>query len=266
MDTTENGLELDRAFGSKAFGADVAGYAAGRLDYPDALFETLAERCSLAPGARVLEIGPGTGQASRRLLDTGIAELVAIEPDPALTAHLRAWDHPRLDVQCLAFGAEVPGDGTFDLIVAATSFHWLESAPALAEVRRLLRPGGAFAMWWNVFHEDEYDPLFDKLFEGLSRPPSLISGQHYSLDPEGRCAELSAAGLLDVKHQMLRRQIEMTPGSLRALFATFSAVRNLPPEERAQRLDAAELTARRKLGERFNRTFRTPLYTARTPG
>lgn len=266
MDRTENGLELDRAFGSKAFGADVAGYAAGRLDYPDALFEALAERCSLAPGARVLEIGPGTGQASRRLLDAGIAELVAVEPDPALAAHLQAWDHPRLDVQCRAFGAEVSGDGKFDLIVAATSFHWLESAPALAEVRRLLRPGGAFAMWWNVFHEDEYDPLFDKLFEGLSRPPSLVSGQHYSLDPEGRCAELSAAGLLDVKHQMLRRQVEMTPASLRALFATFSAVRNLPLEERMDRLDAAELTARRKLGERFNRTFRTPLYTARTPG
>lgn len=255
---------LDRAVGTTAFGADVAGYAAGRLDYPDALFAALADRHGLGPGAQVLEIGPGTGQATRKLLSAGVAHVVAVEPDPALAAHLTGWDEDRLDVRCQGFGPEVEGDGRFDLVVAATSFHWLESGPALREVRRLLRPGGWFAMWWNVFHGGDADPLFDALFDGLPRPPSLLSGRHYSLDADMRRAELSASGFVEVDHAPLAQTVTMTPGSLRALYSTFSAVRQLPPAERKDRLDAAEAMALREFGERFDRVFRVPLYTART--
>lgn len=256
---------LDPLVGTTAFGADVAGYAAGRLDYPDALFAHLADRCGLTLGAAVLEIGPGTGQATRRMLDMG-ASVVAVEPDPALAAHLREWTEPKLAIRNQRFGAEVEGAGAFDLVVAATAFHWLDSGPALAEVRRLLRPGGHFAMWWNVFHEAGDDPLFDALFEGLARPPSLVAGPHYSLDAPARRADLVAAGFTDVTHVMLERHIAMTPASLRALYATFSAVRALPPADRDARLDTAETRAHGTLGASFDRVFRTPLYMARSPG
>jgi SAM-dependent methyltransferase len=198
------------------------------------------------------------------LLGAG-ARVVAIEPDAALAAHLLDWADPQLEVRNIGFGPDVKGDGRFDLICAATSFHWLESGPALAQARRQLRPGGSFAMWWNVFHEAGEDPLFDALFEGLARPPSLISGQHYSLNAHARCAELGEAGLTDVAHEEFIRRVAMTPASLRALYATFSAVRQLPPAQREERLDAVEAMARRELGESFERLFRTPLYTARSP-
>ncbi len=257
---------LDRAVGTTAFGADVAGYAAGRLDYPGEVFTILAERAGLAPGARILEIGPGTGQATRELLDGGAARVVAVEPDPELSAHLREWGEPRLEVANMAFGPAVTGDGSFDLIVAATAFHWLEAGPALGAVRRLLKPGGHFAMWWNVFSEPGEDPLFDALFNGLARPPSMLSDRHYSLDAAARTADLAAAGLTGIEHIMLERRIAMTPATLRALFATFSAVRQLATEQRVARLDAVEGQARRERGERFERVFRTPLYIARSPG
>jgi SAM-dependent methyltransferase len=160
----------------------------------------------------------------------------------------------------------VPGVGSFDLIVAATAFHWLEAGPALADVQRLLKPGGAFAMWWNVFSEPGEDRLFEALFEGLARPPSMLSDQHYSLDAAARSADLAAAGLTRIEHVMLERRITMTPASLRALFATFSAVRQLPPGQREARLDAIEAQALRDRGERFDRIFQTPLYMARSPG
>lgn len=257
---------LDRAVGSVTFGADVAGYAAGRLDYPGELFAILAERCGLAPGARVLEIGPGTGQATRELLDAGAARVVAVEPDPELSAHLRELGEARLEVANMPFGPVVPGDGGFDLIVAATAFHWLEAASALGDVRRLLIPGGSFAMWWNVFREPGEDRLFDALFDGLARPPSMMSDRHYSLDAAARTADLAAAGLTGIEDVMLERRIAMTPASLRALFATFSAVRQLPAEQRQARLDAVEAQALRERGERFERVFQTPLYIARSPG
>jgi SAM-dependent methyltransferase len=257
---------LDRRIGSTAFGSDVAGYAAGRLDYPGELFAILTECCGLAPGVSIVEIGPGTGQATRELLAAGAARVVAVEPDPDLSAHLREWRETRLEVANMAFGPAVPGDGNFDLIVAATAFHWLEAGPALADVQRLLKPGGAFAMWWNVFSEPGEDRLFEALFEGLARPPSMLSDQHYSLDAAARSADLAAAGLTRIEHVMLERRITMTPASLRALFATFSAVRQLPPGQREARLDAIEAQALRDRGERFDRIFQTPLYMARSPG
>lgn len=257
---------LDRAVGTTAFGADVAGYAAGRLDYPEGVFAILAERGGLGPGVSVLEIGPGTGQATRELLDAGAARVVAVEPDSELSAHLRKWSDAQLEVANMPFGPAVPGDGSFDLIVAATAFHWLEAGPALGDVRRLLKPGGSFAMWWNVFSEPGEDRLFNALFDGLARPPSMLSDQHYSLDAAARIADLATAGLAGIEHVILERRIAMTPASLRALFATFSAVRQLPQELREARLDAVEAQALRERGERFDCVFQTPLYIARSPG
>lgn len=255
-------VQMDRSVGTTIFGTDVAGYESGRPAYPEALFAILADRCGLTPGAVILEIGPGTGQATRRLLEMGASRLVAVEPDPALAAHLRSWGVQQLEVEQAGFGPDLGGSQAFDLIVAATSFHWLESVPALATVRRLLRRDGAFAMWWNVFHEAGEDPLFEILFDGLPRPPSLISGHHYSLDTTARCAELAQAGF-DPSHVMLSQTLQMTPASLKALFSTFSAVRQLPPAQRAQRLGAVEHAARESLGDRFDRRMRTPLYLAR---
>lgn len=250
---------LDRKVGATAFGADVAGYAAGRLDYPDRLFEMLADRCGLQTGARVLEIGPGTGQATRRLLDMG-AHVVAVEPDVELAAHLRGLGARRLDVDPRPFGEQIAGHGSFDLIVAATAFHWLDSSVALSHVRRLLKRNGVFAMWWNVFHEPGTDKLFDALFEGLARPPSMLTGQHYSLDVEGRRNELIAAGFVNVEHIMLSSPVATTPAALRMLFSTFSAVRSMPAAEREERLDAVQRKALLEYGERFERVVRTPLY------
>src|SRR6516162_1019227 len=84
------GFVIDRSFGRKAFGADPASYHSARPPYPDWVFATLVERCGLADGKSVFEIGPGTGTATRRLLDLGARPLIAIEPDPRLAAYLRS--------------------------------------------------------------------------------------------------------------------------------------------------------------------------------
>ena len=60
---------FDRSEGRHVFGPDAAGYHRARPGHPDRVYEVLVERCGLGPGAVVLEIGPGTGQATRRLLE-----------------------------------------------------------------------------------------------------------------------------------------------------------------------------------------------------
>src|ERR1039458_7195276 len=77
-----------RAEARSVYGLDVAGYDAGRPEYPQRVYEVLETRCGLRAGSVVLECGPGTGQVTRRLVEAG-ARVVAIEPDPAMAAYLR---------------------------------------------------------------------------------------------------------------------------------------------------------------------------------
>jgi len=89
-------IHIDRTVGRSIFGADAAGYEAGRLSYPDALYGILESECGLHAGASVFEIGPSTGQATCDLVKRG-ANVTAIEPDAALAMSLSNLPKARSD-------------------------------------------------------------------------------------------------------------------------------------------------------------------------
>ena len=76
---------IDRVEGRKLFGSDPEGYEAARPAYPDWIFDTLIRESAIYKGARALEIGPGPGTVTRRLLDLGVDPLTLIEPDKRFT-------------------------------------------------------------------------------------------------------------------------------------------------------------------------------------
>src|SRR5262249_10190409 len=129
----------------RLFGGDPAAYDRGRPDYPSRVYEILTARCGLRSGAATLEIGPGSGLATRRLLALGADPLVAVEPDERLAAYLserlRAEGHS-IDLRVEAFEEAALGASSFDLVVSATAFHWLDQPVALAKAGRILRCGG----------------------------------------------------------------------------------------------------------------------------
>ena len=89
---------IGRDEGRRLFGLDTAAYERGRPGHAEEVYDVLRERCGLGAGTKVLEIGPGTGQATRRLLELGADPLVGIEPDGALADLLRErfggrWTH-----------------------------------------------------------------------------------------------------------------------------------------------------------------------------
>jgi SAM-dependent methyltransferase len=260
---------IERAAGRRIFGRDAGGYEAGRLDYPAELYAAISARCGGLSGARIFEIGPGTGQATRALLAHG-ANVTAVEPDSSFAAFLASSDShgsDRLSIRNDTFEAVALSPGTFDLGAAATSFGWLETESALRKVRDLLRPGGWWAMWWNVFQDQRGDPIFDECAAGLPRPRAFTGGRHYSLDAELRLRELAAAGLIDAEYMPIGREVALTPRALRNLYATMSPILALPAEERFRRLDAAEARAQAEAaGGLVQRHFVTPLYLARRPG
>lgn len=258
---------LDRGVGASVFGSNAAGYHRARLGYPPALFEAIAAR--VPPGARVLEVGPGTGLATRDLLDRlDAGALLAVEADPGMASHLAATvDDPRLIVVTAGF-AEADPRGPFDLICAAASFHWLEPVSALAKMRMLLRPGGTVALWWNTYRQRGADAFADAvtpLLDGLTLPPSEGAEGHYSLDVALHRDTLARAGFVAFQDRLFRRERQLDTAQVRALYATYSYIRALPDARREAVLDAIAALADDRFGGKVPNVVLTALYLASAP-
>ncbi|MFJ4780967.1 class I SAM-dependent methyltransferase [Streptomyces sp. NPDC088762] len=133
---------------ARSFDAAAALYQAYRPGYPPELFdavEALAGR-PLA-GARVADVGAGTGIATALLRARG-AEVLAVEPGDGMAAEFRRA-HPGIPI-VRGDGDRLPlASGAFDLLTYAQAWHWTDPARAVPEARRVVRPGGALALWWN---------------------------------------------------------------------------------------------------------------------
>jgi len=215
---------LDRRFGREAFGADPANYHAARPPYPEAAWAALRARAGLSPGIDILEIGAGTGLATGALLRARPARLVAVEPDPRLAAFLRATTgDPRLEILAMPFEAAELAPASFDLVVSATAFHWLEPVPALKTIRGLLRPGGAVALLWNVFGDpgrpDPFHAATRQLFAATRPSPSSGSDgrPEHGLDAEARRADFVAAGFVADPPQAIAWSLVLDPPGVRRL-------------------------------------------------
>ena len=257
------------------FSSDVIAYDAGRPGYPERVYELLQQVCGLGPGRRVLEIGPGTGQATGRLLDCG-ATVTAVELGAAMAAALEAKFESRdLTVVVGAFEEVALEPESFDLIVAATSFHWVPPETGLPRCADLLRPGGWLALWWTYFGDpDRPDPFRDAvtpIFQELA--PSLVdtfpgiaflAGAHpHAVDTEARTNEFDDSGRFGpVRYEVIPWTGRHTPTELRALFASYSPCLALPPGDRARVLDAIEQLATDTFRGVVERPYLTLIYLA----
>jgi SAM-dependent methyltransferase len=135
---------------SERFSSRVDDYARYRPSYPPPALGLLAERCGLAAGAAVADIGSGTGILTELLLERG-AELFAVEPNERMraAAEARLRDHPRFHSVAGSAEATTLAPGSVDLLVAGQAFHWFEPQRARLEALRVLRPHGWAALLWN---------------------------------------------------------------------------------------------------------------------
>ena len=134
------------------FNEDVQNYDIARPDYPKELFtDTLSYLDERKAGKSAIEIGIGTGQATKPFLDAGF-QVTAIELGDKLAAYsdekFRAY--PSLHILCADFMEAAPESaGSFDLLYAATAFHWLPKPDGYLRAKEMLRDGGVIALFWN---------------------------------------------------------------------------------------------------------------------
>lgn len=122
-------------------------YDRARPGYPPEVFAELAELAELKPGSRVLELGCGTGQATKPLAERGY-RIGALDLGAGVAALARSKlaAFPALEVVQAAFEEWPLPEEPFDAVVAATSFHWIDPAVRVTKVADALRPGGALAV------------------------------------------------------------------------------------------------------------------------
>jgi ubiquinone/menaquinone biosynthesis C-methylase UbiE len=130
---------------ARGFARSADAYDRARPDYPPAAIDWLAARIGLGPGRTVVDLAAGTGKLTRPLAATG-AEVVAIEPVAEMRARIGGAAARALDGTAEAI--PLP-DASADAVTVGQAFHWFDGPVALAEIHRVLRPGGALALVWN---------------------------------------------------------------------------------------------------------------------
>ena len=133
---------------SLSFGSQAAAYERGRPSYPPESVDWLLSPSAGSPVHDVLDLGAGTGKLTTRLVERGL-HVVAVDPIAEMLDVLRATlpDTPAL----LGTAEQIPlPDNSLDAVLVAQAWHWFDPERAVAEVARVLRPGGRIGLLWNV--------------------------------------------------------------------------------------------------------------------
>jgi ubiquinone/menaquinone biosynthesis C-methylase UbiE len=211
-----------------SFEAVAEQYERARPTYADDALRWLVDRIGIGPGRRVLDLAAGTGKLTRQLVALG-AFVVAVEPGDAMRSLL---ERVVPEAEALAGSAEaIPlADASVDAITVGQAYHWFRPEEALAEMHRVLRPGGAVALLWNQWDED--DPLqreIDELLEPL-RPPAAARQE----ESDGRRALAESPLFGPVDERLFRHSRALNADQLVEWVSSTSAVVTAPPVERAR--------------------------------
>lgn len=194
--------EQDRERLRATFDAAVDRYHRARPDYPDVLFDDLLEHAGLRAGDHVLEIGCATGKATVGLVARGL-RVTCVELGEHLAAAARRNLGDAADVITGAFEEVTLRAGAYDLVAAATAWHWVDPAARCVRAAEVLRDGGHLAIWGaghvipvggDPFFE-EIQEIYVEIGEGLPPGAPLIIRPE---EVEDACEELQASGLFDV--------------------------------------------------------------------
>jgi SAM-dependent methyltransferase len=199
---------------------------------------------ALGPGTRMLEIGPGTGQATMELLARG-ATVDAIELGANLAERLRArLPDERLTVTVGDIHTVALPEAAYDTVVAATMLHWLDVPTLLPRLATALRPGGWLVVWWTVFGDPDASTPFrrevDRIYrERMPHEWRPMDEVPRAMRVEDRIAELIQGGhFTEPVHELIRWSVRLDREGVQALFATFPNVSGLEPEARRAHLNA----------------------------
>jgi SAM-dependent methyltransferase len=153
---------------AESFGADATQYNRTRPSYPAALVDDCLNGLAHQAGLRVLDVGCGTGIASRLFRDRG-GEVLGVEIDERMAEVAR---QSGVAVEIDAFESWDRRGRSFDLVISGQAWHWVDPSEGASKAADALSPGGRVALFWNVGVpapevEAAFDEVYDRLAPGL---------------------------------------------------------------------------------------------------
>ncbi|WP_371749779.1 class I SAM-dependent methyltransferase [Streptomyces sp. NBC_01283] len=247
---------------AESFGADAQRYDQARPNYPD---ELVARIVAGSPGVDVLDVGCGTGIAARQFQAVGCAVL-GVEPDARMADFARARG---VQVEVADFEAWESGGRTFDAVIAAQSWHWVDPAIGAVKAAHVLRPGGRLAIFGHVYEPPaEVAEPFAAAYRRVA-PDSPLNGQ-----PARRPLDLYKAAYAKIADKIRETEQFDEPEQWRFdweqsytrdqwldLLPTTGGLTQLRPDQLAEVLDAVG-GAIDSLGGRFTMNYTTLATTA----
>lgn len=206
-----------------------------RPGYVPQLYSDLFAYQPIGPDCRALEIGIGSGQATLPVLQTG-CRLTAVEYGAQLAELCRRkfLKFENFSIQVKKFEDFAAPADSYDLIYAATAFHWIPETLGYPKVYELLKAGGTFARFANHPHLDASQAdLGQKIQQLYDRWLPGPAPEEYSKEKAAQLAETARSyGFTDICYYLYRRRRTFSAEEYVALLDTYSDHRALPEAAR----------------------------------
>jgi ubiquinone/menaquinone biosynthesis C-methylase UbiE len=203
-----------------SFGAIAETYDRMRPPIYAPLVDRVVDALGLPPQACVLDLAAGTGRMTREL-ERRFARVVAVEPDDAMRALIDAGEVAAGTAESIPLAA-----GAVDAVVVCEAFHWFDTRPALAEIARVLVPGGGLAIvsthWWET-----EPPLPAAAIDILREPYERFGGQVRTA-----WDAFADSGFEELREEEFAEALTVDADTLLAMYSTTSSLAALPTADR----------------------------------
>ena len=235
----ETGMtDFERTFDNTAIGYDKS-----RPSYVNEIYNDIFKYKQINSESNVLEIGMGTGKASKPILDTK-CHLIGIEPGENLAALAKAKykNYTNCSIYTQTLQDYVCPDESFDLIYSATAFHWIPEEYGYRRVYDLLKSGGIFARF--AYHAgtdkkrrammEEIQELYRKYMDSTRAP------KEFDFDDAKGLAEIAKKyGFVDIEYKVYHVTKDFTAEEYMELLKTYPDHMNLEEKSRKMLFDGS---------------------------
>ncbi|MFC4112026.1 class I SAM-dependent methyltransferase [Nonomuraea zeae] len=252
---------------AESFGHDAERYDRARPRYPQAMVDRIV---AASPGPDTLDVGCGTGIEARQFREAG-CKILGVEPDARMAEFAR---RSGIEVEVATFEAWDPAGRDFDAVIAGTAWHWVNPVEGATKTAQVLRPGGRWAAFWNVF---QLPADLQETFAAVTRrvipdspfkfqPPAESGADMYQpLLAKAADGIREAGGFGDTELWQFDWEQLCTRDALLDLVPTQGAFTRLPPDALAEVL-ASVGAAVDEMGGSFTMRYSTVVITAARTG